>query len=88
MKPKKLVYGAGINDADYVVNKLETIGYVNGAQKRKLIWACPYYRAWADMLKRCYSAKFQESRPTYAGCTVSAEWLKFSNFRAWIEKQE
>ena len=36
MKSKKLVYGVGINDADYVVKKFETIGYVNGKIKRKL----------------------------------------------------
>lgn len=88
MKPKKLVYGVGINDADYAVNKQETIRYVDGTQKRKLIWACPYYRAWADMLVRCYSAKFQKRRPTYVGCTVSAEWHTFSNFKAWMEKQD
>ena len=32
---KKLVCGVGINDADYVVRKDETVGYVNGKQKRK-----------------------------------------------------
>ena len=40
------------------------------------------------MLERCYSAKAQEHRPTYAGCTVSAEWHTFSNFKAWMEKQQ
>ena len=43
MKPKKLIYGVGTNDADYVVRRLETIGYVDGKQKQKLIWFCPYY---------------------------------------------
>lgn len=88
MKPKKLVHGVGINDAGYDVVKRETIGYVDGKQKRKLVWACPFYRAWADMLKRCYSTKLQERRPTYAGCTVSENWLTFSNFKRWMEKQD
>ena len=83
----KLVYGVGINDADYVVQKKETIE-VNGVRKRKLVWYCPYHRAWKDMLKRCYSAKLQEVRPTYKGCSVSQEWLTFSNFRRWMEKQD
>ena len=88
MKPKKLVCGVGINDADYVVKKWETIGYADGKQKRKLVWACPYYRAWKNMIERCYSAKYQESKPTYAGCTVSEDWLTLSNFKAWMEKQD
>ncbi len=88
MKPKKLVQGVGINNADYVVQEFETIGYVGGKQKQKRIWICPYYRAWANMLERCYSAKYQESRPTYKGCTVSEEWFMFSNFKAWMEKQD
>ena len=40
------------------------------------------------MLMRCYSGKYQESHPTYAGCTVSDEWHTFSNFKAWMEKQD
>lgn len=40
------------------------------------------------MLERCYSAKCKKSHPTYAGCTVSDEWHTFSNFKAWMEKQD
>jgi len=83
----KLVYGVGINDADYAVTEWETIE-VNGKQKRRLVWVCPYYRAWSNMLQRCYSAKFQERWPTYKGCSVSEEWLRFSNFRTWMERQD
>lgn len=39
------------------------------------------------MLNRCYSAKFHERRPTYIGCTVANNWLKFSNFKAWMVNQ-
>lgn len=88
MKSKKLVCGVGINDADYAVQKFETIGYVNGEQKRKLIWICPYYRVWHNMLKRCYSTKFKEKYPTYKGCSVSEEWLTFSVFKSWMEEQD
>ena len=87
MKANKLVYGVGINDADYVIKKFETIE-VDGKQKRRIVWICPYYRAWAHMLERCYSHKSQERRPTYKGCSVSEEWLTFSNFRRWMEKQD
>lgn len=83
----KLVCGVGINDADYVVEKRETI-IVNGKRKQKLIWVCPFYQTWKGMLKRCYSAKTQERQPTYRGCSVSEEWHTFSNFKNWMEKQD
>ena len=88
MKDKKLVYGVGINDADYVVEKYKTTGYVNGKQKQKLVWYCPYHRVWKSMLKRCCSTKFQECNPTYRGCSVSEEWITLSNFKRWMEKQD
>lgn len=88
MKTKKLVFGVGINNSDYVTQKIETIGYVNGKRKQKRVWACPYYVAWKNMLKRCYSEKYQEKNPTYIGCSVSEEWLTFSSFKVWMEKQD
>jgi hypothetical protein len=42
---------------------------------------------WKGMLERCYSAKYQAKKPTYAGCTVSAEFLDFQTFMLWAEKQ-
>ena len=87
MKAKKLVFGVGINDADYVVQRNEIIE-VNGKQKLKLVWVCPYYRAWHNMLMRCYSTKYQERFPTYKGCSVSEEWLTFSVFKSWMERQD
>lgn len=88
MKIRKLVYGVGVNDADYVTQKWETIGYSDGKQQQKLIWICPYYSAWKSMIERCYSTKCQEKYPTYIGCSVSDEWLTFSNFKSWMEKQD
>tara|TARA_R110000744_G_scaffold57010_4_gene120044 strand:- start:2 stop:589 length:588 start_codon:yes stop_codon:yes gene_type:complete len=77
-KKTKLVYGVGINDADYAICPT-----VNGRQVM-----CPFYRAWANMLRRCYSKAFHKARPTYAGCTVTSEWLIFSKFKLWMNKQE
>lgn len=88
MKTRKLVCGVGVNDADYVVQRKETVGYVDGKQKQKRVWVCAYYRAWKSMVERCYSTKLQEKYPTYKGCSVSEEWLTFSNFKAWMEKQD
>ncbi len=84
---KKLVHDVGINDADYVVQVKETVGYVNGKQKQKLIWICPFYQAWRNMLERGYSATLKEKRPTYIGVIVCKDWWLFSNFKAWMEEQ-
>ena len=40
------------------------------------------------MLRRCYSSKYQENRPTYAGCAVTPEWHSFSVFRQWMINQD
>jgi len=78
MKKTKLVRGVGVNDADYVV-----LTIING---KKIM--CPFYLKWSDMLNRCYSDKCQEKFPTYVGCTVCDEWLIFSVFKRWMEKQK
>ena len=83
----KTVHGVGINDADYAVERWETIGYVNGKRERELVWRCPFYQTWSGMLKRCYSIKNQERQPTYKGCSVSDEWLTFSVFKNWMMTQ-
>jgi hypothetical protein len=77
-KRTKLVYGFGINDADYLVFPM-----INGKKEM-----CPFYSTWANMLRRCYSKAFHKARPTYAGCTVTSGWLTFSNFKLWMDKQE
>ena len=88
MKNKRgLVFGVGINDADYVTQKMETIK-VDGVRKQRRVWECPFYLVWRNMLERCYSVKLQERCPTYKGCTVSEEWKRFSNFRAWMVMQD
>ncbi|WBF79505.1 hypothetical protein BNNNBJKE_00060 [Aeromonas phage vB_AdhM_DL] len=76
-----MCYGVGYNDADYAVSKREKI---NGKVVQCL---CPYYSRWRDMLFRAYSNKHVEKYPTYKGVTVCDEWLTFSNFKIWMEKQ-
>jgi len=86
-KKNKLVYGVGRNDADYRVQEYITLGCENGKQLKKLVWICPFYVKWKDMLKRCYCKKYQERQPTYKLCSVCKEWLTFSNFKKWMEQQ-
>ena len=85
---RKLIYGVGINDADYPTQSCKIIGHVDGKQKRKLLWACPFYRRWTSMLGRCYCKKFLQNSPTYQNCFVCNEWLTFSKFKAWMETQD
>lgn len=85
---RKLVYGVGVNDADYVVQRWGTTGYVDGKRKRKLVWVCPFYKTWQDMLARCLSKKFKVKYPTYKNVTCCDEWLTFSNFKSWMVQQD
>lgn len=75
----KLVYGVGINDADYVTRKT-----ING----KVVLSCKFFEVWRGVIRRCYSEESLRNHPTYAGCSVCDEWLTFSNFKAWMETQD
>lgn len=80
MTSKQLLYGVGLNDADY-----EVFPTING--KREM---CPYYAVWRGMIRRCYVSdeKRRKQESTYKGCTVVKEWHVFSNFKSWMEKQD
>lgn len=77
-----LVYGVGVNDSDYPVHSRS---YVNS--KGTVTNVCPYYAAWKRMLQRAYSQKFHEKNQAYSGTSVCDQWLKFSEFRSWMEQQ-
>ena len=75
---KQLVFGIGINDADYLVSPI-----INGKQIR-----CPFYQTWRNMLARCYSNKYIVYNPTYLGTTVCDQWRHFSVFKLWMQSQD
>lgn len=75
---KSLVYGIGVNDADYVVKKV-----INGKQVK-----CDFYKRWQGMLQRCYSKTAKIKFPSYVDCSISSDWLIFSNFKQWMERQD
>lgn len=75
----KLVYGVGINDAEYPVQ------WTDAAGKRQ---SCKYWRTWESMLQRCYSEKLHKKYPTYLGCSVFSGWHVFSAFKEWMESQD
>lgn len=75
---KKLVYGYGINDADYQISRT-----VNGKEIK-----CPFYIKWMEMLKHCYCPKYQAQFETYKVVLLCAEWHYFMKFRAWMMTQD
>lgn len=75
---KGLVYGVGINDADYQVKPK-----INGKR-----YYCPFYERWCGMIRRCYDSKSLSKKPSYMGCSVCESWLLFSNFKGWMIKQD
>lgn len=75
---ERLVCGVGINDLSDFTERV-----IDG--KRVV---CPFYRKWHAMLNRCYSPKPVKKYERYANCLVVAEWLTFSNFKSWMEKQD
>lgn len=72
---RKLSFGVGINDADYITQPTN-----NGVRS-----TCPAYRVWRHMLERCYCKKFHLKQPTYIHSTVCNEWLTFSSFAEWFD---
>jgi hypothetical protein len=79
LSQRSLVHGVGVNDADYITNI---------KNNNKLIWRCPFYVKWKEMLKRCYCPKWQKKYPTYIGCSVCPEWRYFSKFYLWMQNQK
>ena len=79
LRGKVLVYGVGMNDVDIPTRHCGENGARVGNNR--------YYNVWFSMMERCYSEKYQSSRPSYRGCSVHQDWHKFSNFMNWLDTQ-
>lgn len=79
----RMLFGVGTNDATYKTTTTETF-----EGKRKRTWICPYYNVWRGMLRRCYYEQGRAKTESYLNTVVCAEWLRFSNFKAWMEQQK
>ena len=75
---RRLLCGVGVNDASY-----STRVQINGKEFR-----CPYYEKWGNLISRCYREPRRSKDMCYEGCSVSDDWLYFSNFRSWMETQD
>jgi len=69
---RSLVYGVGINDY---------IGYISVHGK-----PLKSYKCWVRVLERCYDPKYKKKNPSYNDVAICDEWIKFSNFKEWFDK--
>lgn len=73
IKMNNIILGVGINDKQYPTK-------INAKITKQ-------YYLWYSMLKRCYCQKYQKTKPTYVGCTVSDNFKSYSYFYEWCNKQ-
>lgn len=45
------------------------------------------YKAWKNILTRCFDTRVKEVRPTYQDVACCEEWLLYENFYEWIHSQ-
>ena len=69
-KARKLVFGVGINDADF------STGHGNDRVAS--------YNLWKSILRRCYGKQNRKSC-SYIGCSVCEEWKRYSMFKKWYD---
>lgn len=68
-----LVFGIGVNSKEYPAN-------IKGNPTKE-------YDLWTSLLRRCYSSKYQQGKPTYIGCSVSENFKNYSYFYKWVQNQ-
>ena len=84
----KLICGVGVNDLGYRTLVQEEVTENGGKRIRKIVFRCKYYEVWKNMIVRCYSKKYLESRPSYIDTSVCSEWLYATQFKKWMEQQD
>ena len=72
MGKNKLVHGIGMNDLDYDVVVFESIeqARMDGRKSRRIVWKCPYYTTWYNMLARTAHRTNIHQYSSYDGVTV------------------
>lgn len=69
---RNVVYGVGIND------------YIGSISSHGV--HIKSYKAWVRVLERCYDTKYKTKNPSYNDVVICDEWIKFSNFKEWFDK--
>ena len=67
------VHGIGVSGTKYPST-------INGRNTKE-------YEIWCSMLKRCYNDTYQKKNPTYEGCEVSENFLRYEYFYKWCHNQ-
>lgn len=62
-------------------NMFYNIGYNSKSKGYKSNTKC--YKAWNNMLKRCYDEDYHKRSQSYSECYVCDEWKDFQNFAEW-----
>lgn len=44
------------------------------------------YNVWRNLFVRCYLPSLHKREPTYIGCSVSKDWIHFSDFIKWYNE--
>ena len=66
-----LYFGFGVNDG---------VGIRRGSEPKE-------YRLWRDMVARCYSVKKLFRNKSYETCTISSDFVRYSDFASWCKDQ-
>lgn len=82
-----MIFGVATNDLKDHKTQIEDTYVIDGKKVRKVVWKCPFYAKWTNMLSRCYNPQELARHPTYEKNFVCDEWLLFSNFKKWMESQ-
>lgn len=99
---KKHYMRTGNDSEDFILKVMNDIRYKPNNWSKKAMRSVMYgvgyhgnlyegsnsksYRRWHYMMNRCYSKAIHELQPEYEGCSVCEEWLNYSNFKLWYDK--
>ena len=73
MVVKATVFKVGYNDSLF-----------QSSIKGKAVWQ---YELWKGLVQRTCDSKHRQGRPSYRDVTCCSEWLSFSNFVEWVNKE-
>lgn len=72
-------YHPNIYNVGMVGNKCPVT--INGAVTKE-------YRAWREIIRRCFDEKLKEKYPSYQNVTCCSDWLYYEKFYEWLHSQE
>jgi hypothetical protein len=83
--PNSHMNGVGCKECYYCSKKAYGVAKLDIPNAAKKFPSC--YNAWRSLLKRTVENKLKHKWVTYSDCTICDEWLTFSVFLEWFNKQ-